>query len=241
MRKIDLEAERKFENLKTNDSMVRHSQSKFYWATQLDTESHNEKTFHKIAGKVILEIGCSTGRDAELYCNHCAEYMGIDISDAAIEVARSKELKNATFECVDGHSLPLKESSVDCVVVNSLLHHLDLVSSLAEINRVLRHGGCLIFREPLGTNPAFQFYRLLTPGARTIDERPFTFSDLALMRRYFLLDKDIRWFGFTNILSAYLRIRGVRAVLTNLDQLLARTPLRYFFWQFSGSAIVRKV
>ena len=241
MRRIDLEAEREFENLKTNDGMVRNAQSKFYWATDLDTQFHIDLTNEKISGKNVLEIGCSTGRDAEIYSQHCNKYYGIDISDQAIDVATSKELKNCVFECVDGHTLPFSDSSIDCVIVNSLLHHLDLATSLREINRVLVDGGVLLFREPLGTNPVFEFYRFLTPRARTVDERPFTFADLATMDKYFELQNGVRWFGFTNIISAYIKSNHLRAFLTRLDQLFARTQLRYLFWQFSGSALVRKL
>ena len=47
----------------------------------------------------------------------------------------------------------------DFVIVNGLLHHLDLLTTLKEIHRVQM---ILIFREPLGTNPLFQIYRKFT-------------------------------------------------------------------------------
>ena len=81
-------------------------------------------------------------------------------------------------------------------------------------------------------------YRMLTPNARTIDERPFTFNDLELMKKYFDLDGRVQWFGFLSIISAFLRIDSLRAVLTNLDWVLSKTPIKYFYWQFSG--IVKK-
>ena len=49
------------------------------------------------------------------------------------------------------------DENFDCVVVNSLLHHLDLLKSFKrEIHRVLKNG-ILIFREPLGTKSFFRF------------------------------------------------------------------------------------
>ena len=53
-------------------------------------------------------------------------YWGIDISDEAIKKAKNLKLKNAEFLCIDGHKIPKKDEEFDCVVVNSLLHHLDL-------------------------------------------------------------------------------------------------------------------
>ncbi|MDB2524571.1 class I SAM-dependent methyltransferase [Amylibacter sp.] len=133
------------------------------------------------------------------------------------------------------HVLPFDDKSMDFVIVNSLLHHLDLKAAFEEISRVLKVDGGLIFREPLGTNPLIQLYRYFTPSARTIDERPFTFNDLKLMQRYFDIE-DVRWFGFINILSAFIRLKGLRQFLTFLDNILSLTPIKYFYWQFSGIA-----
>ena len=235
MRKIDLEAERIFENRKALGEDVRASQNKFYWATDLDTEAHKEETFKVIKNKNILEIGCASGYDATNYTEYANSYVGLDISNEAINNCKALELKNAEFICVDGHILPVGDQTLDYVIVTSLLHHLDIEKSFSEIARVLKHDGSLIFLEPLGTNPLFQIYRFLTPKARTVDERPFTFGDLSLMQSYFVF-KEVRWFGFLNILSAYIRIEGIRKLLTSIDRVLSKTFLKYFFWQFSGVA-----
>lgn len=238
MRAIDLDLEREFENSKVHDAGVRARQSKYYWATALSQHQHEALVHKMIAGRQVLEIGCSSGYDAVHYAEHCHMYVGIDISDAAIAAAEARHLKNARFLCTDGHRLPFNNGCFDAVIVNSLLHHLDLKQSLSEIARVLRPGGVLLFREPLGTNPFFQLYRRLTPTARTPDERPFTFSDLALLRAHFDL-QNAQWFGFFSIGSAFIRLRAVRAALTAIDRGLSVTPLRYFFWQFSGVAVKR--
>tara|TARA_B100000686_G_C16767036_1_gene962538 strand:- start:177 stop:899 length:723 start_codon:yes stop_codon:yes gene_type:complete len=235
MRKIDLEAERIFENRKALGDDVRASQNKFYWATDLDTQAHKEETFKVIKNKNILEIGCASGYDAVNYAEYANSYLGLDISDEAINNCKALELKNAEFICVDGHILPVGDQTLDHVIVTSLLHHLDIKKTFSEIDRVLKHDGSLIFLEPLGTNPLFQIYRFLTPKSRTLDERPFTFGDLSLMQSYFIF-KEVRWFGFLNILSAYIRIEGIRKLLTSIDRVLSKTFLKYFFWQFSGVA-----
>jgi len=235
MRKIDLAAERIFENRKALGGGVRASQNKFYWATDIETQAHKEDTFKAIKNKDILEIGCASGYDAINYTKYANSYMGLDISDEAINNCKALELKNAEFMCVDGHIIPMGDQTLDYVIVTSLLHHLDIKETFSEIGRVLKHDGSLIFLEPLGTNPLFQIYRLLTPKSRTVDERPFTFGDLSLMQSHFVF-KEIRWFGFLNILSAYIRIEGIRKFLTSIDRVLSKTFLKYFFWQFSGVA-----
>ncbi len=234
-KKIDLEAERLFENEKVKNGQARAKQSKFYWATELAREAHNRKLHAACVKKNILEIGCSVGRNAERLNSVVAHYTGIDISDAAIELARSKAIPNSTFMHTDGHQLPFAAATFDCVVTDSLLHHLDLSEALPEIERVLKPGGTLIFFEPLGFNPLFKLYRLAPPRARTEDEQPFLGRDFALIRSHFLLEQPV-WSGFLSILSAFLKNESLRLVLTKADQLISRTPLRYMFWQISGVA-----
>lgn len=240
MRNIDLEAERNFENQKAKGGDPRKNQSKYYWAINIPMRRHYLDTYKKIKDKKILEIGCSSGNDAISYTKYSAFYSGIDIADEAIRNANNLKLQNAEFLCVDGHKIPKKDGEFDYVVVNSLLHHLDLLKSFKEIHRVLKSDGCLIFREPLGTNPFFQLYRYLTPSARTPDERPFTRNDIRLMERYFIL-QEVEWFGFFNIFSAFFRVNFFRKMLTFLDYCLSKTFMKIFFWQFCGFAFKREI
>lgn len=233
MRKIDLREERLFENKKQLNKNIRQIQSKFYWAVEIPSKQHDLITFEKIKNKKLLEVGCSDGLAATKYSKYFYTYLGIDISDKAINKAKSLKLKNAEFICTDAHLLPMEKETFDCVIVNSLLHHLDLEKSLSEIYRVLKKDGYLIFREPLGTNPFFQLYRFLTPTARTSEEKPFDFNDIKIMKSYFHL-KNIQYFGFLNIFSAYLRSKFLRKILSLIDYYLSKTFLKFFFWQFSG-------
>ena len=235
MREINLDLEREYENKKALGSNIRKNQDKYYWSTQIPLKIHERNSYRAIVGKSVLEIGCSSGYAAKGYAEHTKSYVGIDLSNEAIEKAISLELKNSIFICCDAHKIPFDNDKFDYVIVNSLLHHLDLDIIFPEIHRVLTTEGQLIFKEPLGTNPFFQLYRFLTPSARTIDERPFTFSDINLLTKYFTFI-DIQWFGFFNIFSAFIRIDFIRKVLTLIDKVLACTPLKYFFWQFCGFA-----
>ena len=235
MRKIDLSKEASFENRKQTQKNIRNKQSKYYWATQIPNDNHNLMTYKKIKNKKILEIGCSNGKIAQLYSKYYDSYLGIDISDEAIRIAKSLKLKNSNFLCIDAHNIPVENSSFDCVIVNSLLHHLDLEKALKEIHRVTKKDGYLIFREPLGTNPFFQIYRKLTPLARTPDEKPFKFNDIKILKNYFLIEK-VQYFGFTNIISAFFKIKFLRKLLTSIDYFFGKTFFKFLFWQFSGFA-----
>ena len=235
MRHIDLEAEIEFGDHTALNSAMRKTQDKYYWATRIEIQRHNRKTFEIIKLKNILEIGCSIGNDAKFYTKFCSKYCGIDISNAAIKKAESLNLNASEFFCADGHQIPRENEEFDCVIVNSVLHHLDLEQAFKEIKRVLKPDGYLIFREPLGTNPLFQLYRKLTPNTRTPDERPFNFEDLALMKSFFKFE-EIHFFGFFTIFSGFIRFKFIQKILNNIDFYLSKTPLKYLFWQFSGLA-----
>ena len=240
MRKINLEKEREFENEKAQGGDSRKYQNKYYWATNIPIIRHNLNTLKKIKDKRVLEIGCSSGKDAISYTKYTSFYCGIDISDEAIKNSINLKLENSEFFCVDGHKIPKDDEEFDCVIVNSLLHHLDLERAFREINRVLKSSGYLIFREPLGTNPFFQFYRYLTPSSRTADERPFTLLDIKLMKKYFYL-RNVEWFGFFSIFSAFLQINLLRKILTFFDYCLSKTFVKIFFWQFCGFAVKKNI
>lgn len=233
-RKIDLDRERTFENEKVeNDNDIRVDQNKYYWAVRIPFLEHDRKVLGFIEQSSVLEIGCSEGSNAKLYCGKAKSYVGIDISDKAIAKASSLGLENAAFFCSDAHRLKFDDGMFDCVIVNSLLHHLSLQVVMPEIHRVTKNGGFLVYREPLGLNPLYQMYRFLTPNARTPDEKPFDASDLTLINKYFDLSNS-DFFGFLNLVSAWCKFLWVRRFFSAVDRSLSKTPLRYLFWQIAG-------
>jgi SAM-dependent methyltransferase len=111
--------------------------------------------FYDLEGKVVLDLGCGTGRNL-LYCAHqyhCSGY-GYDFSAEAIRIANESNQNfnnpNVLFEERSiGEVLPLPDNSVDVV--------LDVTSSnsltpdernvyLKEVERVLKPGGYIFVR-----------------------------------------------------------------------------------------------
>jgi SAM-dependent methyltransferase len=238
LRKIDLKKEKEFENSKVLDSDVRIHQSKYYVAVSESLKKHKELTLKKINDQIVLEIGCSSGYDSVEYAKHCKKLYACDLSNEAIKEAKSLKINNVEFICCDAHNLPYKNDSVDYVIVNSLLHHLDLNIIFKEIKRVLKTKGHLIFKEPLGTNPFFNIYRYFTPKSRTPDERAFTFKDLKLFSKYFEI-KQINFFGFFVLLSAFNFFKPFKSLFIRTDYFLSKTPIKYLFWTITGVSRVR--
>ena len=238
MRTIDIKKEKEFENSKVLDPEIRISQGKYYSAVSDKIIKHNEDTFQCIKDKIVLEIGCSSGYDSIKYATYCKNLYGCDLSDEAIRKAESRKISNAKFICCDAHKLPYDDKYFDYVIVNSLLHHLDLNLIFKEIKRVLKSNGFLVFKEPLGTNPIINIYRYFTPKSRTSDERPFNFKDLKLFSNYFEI-KQINFIGFSILLSAFKIFKPLKFLFSKIDDFFSKTPLKYFYWMITGISKVK--
>ena len=188
----------------------------------------------------VLEIGSHEWIDwledtditpTELHC--------INISERELErgqqVTETSRLK-PVFHLMDAHALQFGDDSFDVVFGGAILHHLELERALKEIRRVLKPGGSMVFLEPLDTNPVAKLVRLLTPRARTPDETPFTFRELAILRRYF--EPSISFYELMSVpfgVLSGLLFRNPHNFLTRLafwldQRVLIHIPgLRYFY------------
>ena len=101
--------------------------------------------FASTKGLRVLEIGCGLGTDGAQFAQAGADYTGIDLTDAAIELAQKRfELfdLSGTFQTDDAERLSFPNNSFDLVYSHGVLHHTpDINAAIAEIHRVLRPGG----------------------------------------------------------------------------------------------------
>jgi SAM-dependent methyltransferase len=234
MRKIDYEKERVFENAKVANKQIRLAQSKYYWAVEPPITEFKSGVANRIRGKVVVEVGCARGDEAAFYAPFTSQYVGVDLADEAVAYAQGRCIPNAMFIACNAHAIPLENDCCDAVIVNAVLHHLDIETSLKEIARLLKPGGYLFITEPLGMNPLFRLYRWLTPRARTADEMPFTRSQLLAFDELFTLE-EAKFVGLLAVGSALFGFVRLRNALLLCDKVLAATPLRYCFWQICAS------
>src|ERR1700704_2478063 len=96
-------------------------------------------------GLSVLEIGCGLGTDGAQFANAGAHYTGVDLTEAAIELARKRfEIGGlpGEFRVADGENLDFADSSFDLVYSHGVLHHTpDTARAVREAHRVLRPGG----------------------------------------------------------------------------------------------------
>ena len=101
--------------------------------------------FASSAGLKVLEIGCGLGTDGAQFAAAGADYTGIDLTDAAVDLARKRfaisGLKGE-FQTADAEKLDFADESFDLVYSHGVLHHTpDTQRAVDEIWRVLRPGG----------------------------------------------------------------------------------------------------
>ena len=101
--------------------------------------------FAETRGLRVLEIGCGLGTDGAQFAQAGAHYTGIDLTEAAIELARKRfELSGliGEFWVADAENLDFADDSFDRVYSHGVLHHTpDTARAIAEIHRVLKPGG----------------------------------------------------------------------------------------------------
>jgi SAM-dependent methyltransferase len=101
--------------------------------------------FAAARGLRVLEIGCGLGTDGARFALAGADYTGIDLTDASIELAKRKfELSGlrGEFRIADAENLEFADDSFDLVYSHGVLHHTpDTARAVREIHRVLKPGG----------------------------------------------------------------------------------------------------
>jgi ubiquinone/menaquinone biosynthesis C-methylase UbiE len=97
--------------------------------------------------KIVIDIGCGPGNLYRLLkgnpkIGNPKIIIGIDISENALITAQTF---GYTPILADAHSLPLKDTIADLVLLNATLHHCDnMAQILTEAARLVRPGGYLI-------------------------------------------------------------------------------------------------
>ena len=103
---------------------------------------------------VVADIGCGPGSNLWIaQQSSSGKYIGLDIDQRQIEsgLKASKQLglPNAEFHLIDGHHLPLSDSSVDVAFARCvLIHQPDPLVLAEEMFRITKKGGKVIVIEP---------------------------------------------------------------------------------------------
>jgi len=148
-----------------------------------------------LKGARVLDLGCFAGNPLSLWiAEKCADYTGIDLSEQATALLNAKlyerQLTHARAYALDFLANSYPDNFFDLVYAYSVLHHFkDISVVLEELHRVLKPGGVIISVDPLMTEPANWFARMLyRPMQSDRDwEWPFSRRTFCLLQKYFEL------------------------------------------------------
>lgn len=148
------------------------------------------------SGDRVLEIGCGTGLFTRKVAERTGAHItGVDVSAGLLAAAR-KLTSSPRIEFVEGDAmhLPFEEGTFDVVFGSSVLHHLDFDQSLAEIFRVLKRGGRMVFAEPNMLNPQIFIQKNIPFIKKLAGDSP---DETAIVR--FTFASRMKRIGFKNV------------------------------------------
>lgn len=101
-------------------------------------------------GMRILDVGCGTGLNLELYRQAGCETWGIDLSPSMLDVARDRLGRQANLYAGDATDMPYTDRFFDLVVAMLTIHEMSKEirqEVLCEMVRVVKPGGHLIITD----------------------------------------------------------------------------------------------
>lgn len=180
------------------------------------------RRFEADAPMRLLDLGCGDGateRFLQQSFQHCTA-VGIDVSAASLEQARSQSIPQTTFAHFDGQHIPFENESFDVVFIAAVFHHIHFDQHLAlmqEVFRVLKKGGRLYFFEHNPLNPVTRYL-----------VKTCVFDADAVLLSFSYSRKLLRKAGLETIQSSFLIFfprKGWLSKLMGLEKQLEWLPL----------------
>ena len=144
-----------------------------------------------IPGKQLLDVGCGTGHWSKFFSEYGYTVTGIDVSEAMIEIARAKQVKEIEYVIGDTHELPFPDSQFDvsaaitaiefvrdpagviremvrCTKKRGGVVILGVLNCCATINRKRRNKGISPYHHSCMLSPRQLYYMMVPFGKPTI-------------------------------------------------------------------------
>lgn len=132
----------------------------------------------------VIELGCGTGSTALLLAENVETYVGTDLSDGMIEIAREKawdaSMENLSFEVGNTEDILAKSEPQTRILAFNLLHLLrDVPATLNAVHGALEPGGLFISKSVCMGSAHLGYkalMRLIIPLMQMIGKAPFVQS-----------------------------------------------------------------
>ena len=150
--------------------------------------------------KVVLDLGCGTGKYSSLLLKNTKKLVGIDKSENQLQLAKQK-LPKENLICCDASNLPFKDNTFDTVIscwCVGTIQNLDIQKKvISEIKRVLKNGGnAYMIENDIGGE--FEIIRDRFPNL----ERTKNYNDFLQENGFNECKKIKTFFKFNNLDSA---------------------------------------
>ncbi len=109
--------------------------------TRRDDSIANQIEFN--SDDVVMDFGCGPGYACKLVAPKVKTYVGVDYSEAMLDLARSRNSPDAQF-VLSGNRIPFQDNWFDCVFSELVFQHNQrnvTIHLLDEIKRVLKTNG----------------------------------------------------------------------------------------------------
>ncbi len=181
-----MNSERKFDEFDEFANNYRNIHNKNIEITGVNSEYFSEHKINILANHQknqsfkFLDFGCGDGNSSVYFRKYfpSAAYIGFDISEKSIEVAKNRGIPNATFSHFDGTNIPLEDNSIDIIFTACVFHHINFDKHdeiMNEIYRVLKPNGKFYIFEHNPWNPITQ---------RIVSTCPFDVDAILLKPNY---------------------------------------------------------
>lgn len=197
---------------------------KDYWRDGVN----NPATFRLIGsvkGKTVLDLACGEGYNTRILARKGAKVTGIDHSQKFINLARTEERKQPLgirYRRMDARCLSgVSDASFDLVTCFMALHDIEnYESAVAEVARVLKHGGRFIFSI---MHPCFE--DMVVNGVRTnAAEKYFNKTQHVIEWKMERLTKPFKTVSFHRSLTDYSLVLSKNGLL--ISRLVEPRPIR---------------
>jgi ubiquinone/menaquinone biosynthesis C-methylase UbiE len=101
-------------------------------------------------GDKVLDFGCGNGRLLELFLGKNVDYLGVDVSEKLIDIAKNKypDKANNLQKISSSDSLPLPDNSFNVIYSIAVFHHFpseEYRRKIAdELHRIAKKDGCVV-------------------------------------------------------------------------------------------------
>ncbi len=181
-----MKSDRKFDEFDQFADNYRDIHNKNIQITGVDSEYFSEHKIQIISSHHLYDLlnfvdfGCGDGNSAIYVQKYfpSSKYIGFDISEKSIQVAKNRNIPNANFNHFNGTKLPLEDNSVDILFTACVFHHINFEKHLEimnEIYRVLKPNGKFYIFEHNPWNPITQ---------RIVNTCPFDIDAVLLNSNY---------------------------------------------------------